>query len=271
MSKDDIVCNLAKNQAVKEALGKRSKFGPFKKAAEMVSMVDNSNKKIIVRAAKFDVMEEDRLMRYDHTTSLDHHGSIYKSIDEDAANVWANTIWSLKSSIFKFALNAFQDVLPHNKNLHLWKKKPSPACPLCQEVQSLVLVLNNCPVALKLRRYNYQHDLVLKEIYIFICDHIEGKYCVTCDLPDLAYEFPQHIVCSELRPDIILWNNDAKSIKLIELTVPFEVCKSDAKRRKEGKYCDLVDNYTNAGWMAELITLEVGARGILALISYLSF
>ena len=171
ISKDEVVRDLAKNQADKEALSKRSKFGPYKLASDLVSTSESSNKKDIVKSAKGNVMEEDRLMRYNHTTSLEHHGSIYKNIDDDAANLWATTIWSLKSPIFKFALNAAQDVLPHNKNLHLWKKKSSSLCPLCKEVQSLVHVLNNCPVALKLHQYNFRHDMVLREIYAFICDH----------------------------------------------------------------------------------------------------
>ena len=93
--------------------------------------------------------------------------------------------------------------------------------------------------------------------------YVITKYCITSDLPELVYNFPQHIVNSDLKPDIILWNNDTKVIKIIELTVPFEACMNEARRRKQGKYYDLVDECRSVGWRTELITLEVGARGFI--------
>ena len=51
---------------------------------------------------------------------------------------------------FKFALNAVHDTLPHNANVHLWKKKTTDLCPLCGEHQMLIHLLNVCNNALHL-------------------------------------------------------------------------------------------------------------------------
>ena len=51
---------------------------------------------------------------------------------------------------FKFALNAAHDTLPHNANVHLWKKKTTDLCPLCGEHQMLIHLLIVCNTALHL-------------------------------------------------------------------------------------------------------------------------
>ena len=65
-------------------------------------------------------------------------------------------------------LNAVVDTLPHNANLRLWGKKETAACPLCGERQTLIYVLNNCRVALHLRRYNHRHDSVLSVLAVTV-------------------------------------------------------------------------------------------------------
>ena len=65
----------------------------------------------------------------DHTKSLLTQGQNFKS-DLEAAS-WADVVTTLPDSTMEFALNAAQDTLPHNHNLHMWKNKPSDSCPLC--------------------------------------------------------------------------------------------------------------------------------------------
>ena len=40
-------------------------------------------------------------------------------------------------------LHSALDTLPHNANLHLWGRRGSNNCPLCEERQTLIHVLNN--------------------------------------------------------------------------------------------------------------------------------
>ena len=109
----------------------------------------------------------------------------------------------------KFSLNAAVDMLPRNSNLHLWHKKQDSACPLCSQNQSLLHVLNNCAVARDLRRYNHRHDAILQEV---VEPKLSSSTTLTVDIGD-SYHFPLHIIPTDLRPDMVWWN---------EVTVCFE-------------------------------------------------
>lgn len=73
-------------------------------------------------------------------------------------------------------------------------------------------------------------------------------------------KFPQ-VVQTTLRPDVVLWSEDAKKIILIELTVPWEEGCEQASERKRAKYQDLLHDCRGKGWQAWLFPVEVGCRG----------
>lgn len=182
------------------------------------------------------------------------------SADEEA-EVWGKTIQTLPSEQMRFVLNAAVDTLPHNANLQLWKKRESDTCPLCGERQTLIHVLNCCRVARDLRRYNQRHDLVLGEIADAIRQKLPPSAGFSVDLKD-NYSFPLHIASTDLRPDIVWWEDNPKKLRLVELTVPFETGFKDAAERKEASYEDLVYRAKQAGYDSHLITIEVGSRGV---------
>ena len=168
-------------------------------------------------------------------------------------------MFTLPGQTFKFALNAVTDTLPHNKNLFLWRKVTSPKCQLCDKDQSLLHVLNGCQTALQLRCCNARYDSVLEAIYKFLCLHLPRDWSTTIDHPNHQYVFPQDIVVTDDRPDIVIWNTT--SIHLVELTVPFEISISVATSQKEAKYHSLVEACSSRGCTVSLITLEVGFQG----------
>ena len=127
---------------------------------------------------------------------LQKQGEMLRATTSDTAAVWAKAVQALPSNAMKFALNATHDTLPHNANLHLWKKKDSAACPLCGERQS------NCKVARDLRHYNQRHDAVLQENTNCIQPKLSPTTQLMADFND-EYEFPMHIVPTDLRPDIV--------------------------------------------------------------------
>ena len=86
---------------------------------------------------------------------------------------------------------------------------------------------------------------------------------ITVDLNN-QYEFPFHITETTLRPDIVIWSNNTKTILLIELTVPLEEKTAEAQKRKLGKYQDLITACKANGYNATTFTLEVGSRGWVA-------
>ena len=167
----------------------------------------------------------------------------------------------------KFALNAAEDTLPHNTNLSVWRREAglSNQCKLCNQRQTLLHVLNHCQVALVLRHYNQRHDSILQVIVDSLRSQCPPDYEITADLPNTDYLFPSAAASTDLRPDLVVWNDPQRVLVLAELTVCFETNFVDAAQRKKCKYQDLMETCTAGGYTTHLITLEVGSRGFLNL------
>ncbi len=74
-------------------------------------------------------------------------------------------------------------------------------------------------------------------------------------------KFPEEIVVTSLRPDIVLWSQATMQVALIELTVPWEERIEEAHERKLGKYQSLISESQRRGWSAWNLPVEVGCRG----------
>ena len=182
------------------------------------------------------------------------------------ATLWSTSIHHLPQEPMKFALNAAAESLPTNSNLYLWGRKSFSSCPLCKEgKQTLQHVLNGCPKAQELRRYSDRHDKVLENIVSLVQESIPRTTSISVDLPNSHYTFPQHIVPCLQRPDIVWWDDTAKTLVLAELTVSFESSMELAHQLKENKYLDIINQPQESGYEAKLITLEVGSRGLISM------
>jgi len=145
--------------------------------------------------------------------------------EDGAASIWSTAVQKQPPQLLKFSLNAVQDTLLHNANLAIWRSREglSSACKLCGRRQTLLHVLNNCPRALNLRRYNERHDAALEVISKFMAESLPDEYQLLADLPQSQpYVFPPHIATTDQRPDIVVWSNTAQEVWVIELTVCFE-------------------------------------------------
>ena len=114
-----------------------------------------------------------------------------------------------------------------------------------------------------LRRYSERHDSVLKIFGDFIKSSLPPLYSVTIDHPTDTYSFPHHITPTNLRTDIVWWGERQRELWLFELTISYEKLMAEARERKRAKYQDLVEAGRAAGYKTELITVEVGSRGML--------
>ena len=195
----------------------------------------------------------DEHIRKDHLCQLTSGGEMNRISTSSSAVVWAEALEGLPPETFKFALNASHDTFPHNANLSLWGKKTSDQCLLCGERQSLIHVLNACTKALELRRYNERHDAVLSEPHQRIKEYLTPSMTSIVDLED--YQFPQQIARTDLRPDIVCWDEDQKKIVFVELTVCFETNFKAAADRKQEKYLDLAATAQSAGYSADIVTI----------------
>ena len=204
-------------------------------------------------------------------------------------------LWRAEPHRIKFLVQAVYDVLPSPSNLHCWGLVDTPACPLCQRKGTLEHVMSCCPKALGDGRYRWRHDQVLKSIAESICIGITScrrskptKKTInfiragekprktpraTSGLLNTAQDwqlsvdvgsqlkFPQHVVKTTLRPDIVLVSEATKNVVMLELTVPWEERMEEAFERKREKYDSLVSDCHRRGWKARCLPVEVGCRG----------
>src|ERR1043165_9772702 len=85
------------------------------------------------------------------------------------------------------------------------------------------------------------------------------------DYENAKIVFPPSIIATNVRPDIVLWSNSARVVVMIELTVCAEEGIAAAQMRKESRYQSLLDEITALkSWRPFLLTLEIGARGLVA-------
>ena len=82
---------------------------------------------------------------------------------------------------------------------------------------------------------------------------------------------PVNTIVSKLRPDIVIVNNNKKSVYLVELNVSFEQVElnvsfqhiiSKVHERKTHKYADLVLKISQNGYNCNLTCIEIGSRGL---------
>ena len=65
-----------------------------------------------------------------------------------------------------------------------------------------------------------------------------------------------------MRPDMVWWRDETKELWLFELTISYETVAENSRRREQAKHQELVDAGCEAGYRTELITLEIGSRGM---------
>ena len=260
-SRDPLIRHLATRDTLAEAEAQRKSLKPYQQVVEAMHADPGANRKATAALAKEMVVERDTQTRLDHCKSLPVQGQTARLFQDRAAELWSQMVLALPDHVMRFALNSVTDTLPHNSNLSLWGKMPSPGCQLCQERQTLHHILNHCSVALQRRRYNKRHDDILMSLYSFVSNHLPPGHQVTADLPDQCYSFPQDVATTDCRPDMVVWSD--QSITLNELTIPFESGMEAAALRKKEKYADLLARCAASNRDSKLVTLEVGSRGFL--------
>lgn len=204
-------------------------------------------------------------------------------------------LWRTEPHRIKFLIQSVYDVLPSPSNLFCWGKVETPACALCQGVGTLEHILSSCPRALGDGRYRWRHDRVLKAVAESISTAVDQSKRLQPARRKIAFirageqprpqlraqtgllgtandwqlradlgkqlRFPENIVETSLRPDIVLLSDSSKQVILLELTVPWEERMEEASERKKEKYAELVKECRRRGWRARCLPIEVGGRG----------
>lgn len=81
------------------------------------------------------------------------------------------------------------------------------------------------------------------------------------DADDEKRGFPNHIVNTSIRPDMVVYFKSLKKVFLIDLTCGDESNFEDHWASKESRYQLLLADIEGTGWSASLFTIKVGWRG----------
>ena len=262
-SRDPGVRRVAEIHLEEERRGQRCRFRPAELVEEVLPAVQSGSRQAITKAVKSILAGDEVDKRLHDLSQLPQQGEMVRLWDEASPATWVKAVQGLPPEPLKFALNATLNTLPTNANLHTWGKKTKDTCYLCKEHrQTLAHVLNNCQVAMELRRYSERHDSVLEVFQSFIKQYLPDHFSMTSDMPSTTYSFPHHITPTNLRPDVVWWSDIKRELWLFELTISYESHMADAQAQKKAKYQDLVEAGRAVGYRSELLTVEVGSRGM---------
>ncbi len=210
-------------------------------------------------------------------------------------NITWSDLWKIPQARLSFLIRATYDTLPCPRNLHQWFGSEE-GCTRCNTPNaSLQHILSGCKVALSQGRYRWRHDQVLRKLAGVLEGRRQGskgvppaenhnhisfamedggrrnirprettrpfspdqEWNMRVDL-DRQLRFPVEIIATSLHPDIVVWSTKAKSVLLIELTIPAEGGMEAAYECKKAKYSELAAECREAGWNTTIYPVEVG-------------
>ena len=133
--------------------------------------------------------------------------------------------------------------MPSFDNLKRWGKRTSDRCPFCGNIQTLAHILSNCTVALDQGRFTWRHNSVLMSIIDVIRPKL-GRFKLFSDMPGFQAPhggtIPPHILVTNLRPDLFLFDETSRIAVIFELTCPWDNYIDRSHSYKEDKYSPLV-------------------------------
>ena len=264
-------------------------FGTFKPSCKMTTQ---ERRKAVVSEVKFDEASKRNLKLVQ--SSVQGQCTYWQENVIQRKLTW-NEIWQWEPARLSFLIQSTYDTLPSPANLVRWKILSDNKCK-CGQRGTMRHILSNCPIGLN-KRYLWRHNKILDPIHSAIKEKVDlinqgklplakklgfirfckrgmqpsskalpkvkditwkGNWKVTADL-DNNLVFP--VVHTSQRPDLVVWNEAEKIVKIVELTVSWETNIDGAYDRKSERYEDLCNRCEEVGWAPECLPIEVGARG----------
>ena len=185
-------------------------------------------------------------------------------MEEESCVTWKSYLWDIPQGVLKFAMNAGINTLPTLDNLKRWGKRTSDRCPLCGNIQTLAHVLSNCATFLDQGRFTWRHDSILMSIIDIVRPKIRDGFLLFSDRPGYQAPhggtIPPHILTTSFRPDLVLVNETAREVTILELTSPWDTNIERSHAYKEEKYAPLVADIAR-NFKVSLFSVEVSVRG----------
>ena len=198
-----------------------------------------------------------------HVESLQVQGSLLALASQEKEDlIWKSTMFQLKSGTLKFMLNAGIDTLPTPANLQRWKYSSSDKCKLCGNRGTTNHYLNCCKIMLDTHRYTWRHNNLIN----FIVNSVDKeKFKVFSDLPGCEAAgggtIPADLCITNLKPDIVIIDNEKKILHIYELTVPLTMNIEQRNAEKTQKYSHFTTDIT--GHNCTVNAFEVSSTGFI--------
>jgi len=262
---------ISKEQREGQWKRKMKTFG-IKTSKEIIDTTNTGTLTTTKKAIKTTLKDRTNKRWKEHLEPLVKQGNLLKLIaDKDSGDLeWLAAKYSLPKGLLSFGARAILDVLPTQTNLLQWGKATSDKCTLCQGQETLLHILNFCPVALNQGRFTYRHNAIIRHLTNHMLHTAQQQKLSINTFADITGHtinggtIPAQIITTTEKPDITLINKESKSITLIELTVPFETNITKARERKTERYSNLANDINNmTQWECQLICFEVGSRGLI--------
>ncbi|XP_033099731.1 uncharacterized protein LOC117103291 [Anneissia japonica] len=185
------------------------------------------------------VLADRKKLWSDYIKPLVKQGEVLKLIELESCDLtWRSIIYDMPQKVLSFAVRASIDFLPTMSNLKTWGKRTTDVCKHCGNRETLNHVLNSCKVYLDQGIFTWRHTSIIHHLLAFIREfRPEGE--VFADVKGLSIAgvtIPPEILCTNLKPDIVLVNRSDKNIDIFELSVPFEPNIGKAHIYKSDKY-----------------------------------
>ena len=153
-------------------------------------------------------------------------------------------------------------------------------CRFCKDaVESPLHLMSACPILLADGHYTARHNRVCSYLHWRICsaygiptkqvwEH-EPQQVTATDQVYITYDKPivlgRYVDGGAIKPDIIVWDKEKKTAKVIEVTVPNDYGLNAAERKKVTKYQDLKNDLRNTWELdeIEILPVVIGVTGLI--------
>ena len=159
-------------------------------------------------------------------------------------------------------INASIDTLPTPANLRRWKCATSDKCKLCGNKGTTNHILNCCKIMLESQRYTWRHNNLVN----FIVTNVDSQFKVYSDLPGFEAPgggtIPPAICVTNLKPDIVIVDEQTKTLHIYELTMPSMTNIEARHTEKTNKYSHFLTDITT--YKTSLNCFEVTSTGFVS-------
>lgn len=182
-------------------------------------------------------------------------GSAFQLVTKDpVSSHWIRDGKYLSFSNYRFALRARLNLLPTKAVVKRYRRTDfNDSCPRCHNAEeSMAHVLNACPYNAGLMRE--RHNTIVKRLIRAVPDDL-GETFVEQKIKD----YPD-----DLRPDLVVINEEKRRAVIVDVTIPIEsneLSFDNARNEKLTKYAPITEWFKNRNYEVSLHAFIVGSLG----------